>query len=107
MVWIAQSNSKRSSTPSELESIQLKRLVSSEMRSHVARQTKEEAERETVLGKSRTLESARAQAEALQWGGLPRQTDDGGKAVGKGGKKGKDKGGGKGKEAAPAAAAQA
>ena len=67
-------------------------LVSAELRSHVARQTKEEAEREAVMTKSRAVESAKAQAEALQWGGLPRQPDDAGKGKGKG----KPKGGGKG-----------
>ena len=80
-------------------------LVSAELRGHVARPTKEEAERGAVLGRSRAAEPAKTQARALAWGVLPCETDA--EIKGKG-KKGRDKGGGKGKDAGlPAAAGEA
>ena len=71
--------------------LRIQDLVSAELGGHAARQTRKEAEREAELGRSWAAESARMQAEALAWGGLPRRTDA---ETEDEGKKGKDRGGG-------------
>ena len=67
--------------------------MSSELKNHVVRSTREEAEREAAHTRARAIEPAgvaRGVAEAATWGGLPR-------APGATGAKGdKDKGKGKG-----------
>ena len=82
-------------------------VVSQELRSHVARATKEDVEREQMYARARQTDS---RAEALVWGGLPRagvDAEDKGKAGGKGKKGDKDKGKAGGKSGAAQAAAAA
>lgn len=69
-------------------------LMSSELRSHVVRSTREEIERESAYARARVTEPAGAPgaASAATWGVLPRQPDHGGKDRDKGGKD-KGKGG--------------
>ena len=96
-------------------------LMSSELRSHVVRSTREEIERESAYARARVSDPAGVPgaASAATWGGLPRQPDQGGGGKDKGGKdkgkgdkdkgkkadKGKGGGASRAEQAAPTAAA--
>ena len=71
-------------------------MVSNELRSHVARATKEETERDALQARAGRVAPAPGAEQAALWGGLPRVPD---KALAKPpGSKGDTKGKGKGKE---------